>query len=326
MKKIVNINLSGRVFNIDEDAFAHLRVYMDRLKDYFKNQEGGQEIIADIESRIAELLGERMVGKFGVINLRMVEEVIGMMGQPEDFDTEDSEKSDTGKTDYSSYHQHANKRLFRDIDSRVLGGVCSGIGAYFNIDAVWVRVIFALLIFFGLGTIIPIYIVLWIIVPAAVTTAQKLQMQGENITIDNIEKTIKNEFEDVKKQFSKARNSNVYKKGQSWWDKFNKRDKTTLLIVAIVGGMILLSNIFGAHPIHNNFLHTGFMNGLNFHVGHLPFFHFPGVAIIAVVLLLTGLLIRPAFKIILYVIAFIVLAVFGIKILSFVLGGAFMFW
>lgn len=325
MKKIVNINLSGRVFNIDEDAFTHLKAYLDRLKSYFKNQEGGQEIITDIESRIAELLSERMVGKFGVINQRMVDEVIGMMGQPEDFDGEDSGKSDARKTDYTNYHQHTNKKLYRDIDSRVLGGVCGGIGAYLNIDAVWVRVIFALLIFFGLGIIIPIYILLWIIVPAAVTTAQKLQMQGENITIDNIEKTIKNEFEDVKRQFSKAKDSDAYKKGQSWWNKFNKRDKTTLLIVAIVGGVILLSNFLGGHAIHNNFLHTGFMNGVNFHIGHLPFFNFPGLAIIAMVLLLVGLVIRPAFKIILYVLVFIVLAAFVTKILSFMLGGAFLF-
>lgn len=226
MKKIVNINLSGRVFNIDEDAFAQLSAYMDRLKNYFKNQEGGQEIIADIESRIVELFGDRMVGKFGVVNQRMVEEVMGMMGQPEDFEPEGNENYHKQEPDYGAYYQHTSRRLFRDPESKVLGGVCGGIGAYLNIDPVWVRVIFVLLIFFGLGIIIPIYIVLWIVVPEAVTIAQKLQMHGQNVTIDNIERAFRKEYEDVKRQFGKVRDSDAYKKGQSWWNKFVKNDKT----------------------------------------------------------------------------------------------------
>lgn len=319
------MNLSGRVFNIDEDAFAHLRVYLDRLKRYFENQEGGQEIINDIESRIAELLGERMVGKFGVINQRMVEEVIDLMGQPEDFEPEENEDYNKRKSDYGTYNQHTSRRLFRDAESRVLGGVCGGIGAYLNMDPVWVRVIFVLLIFFGLGIIIPIYIVLWIIVPVAVTTAQKLQMHGENVTIDNIEKSIRNEYEDVKRRFGKVRQSDVYKKGESWWKKFNKRDKTVLTIVAIVGGVMLLSNLFAVHGIHGDFVQLPFMNQVSFHMGHLPFFHFPGLGLTVFALLIIGLIFPSAFKIILYVIAFIFLTMFGIKILSFLFGSSFMF-
>lgn len=325
MKKIVNINLSGRVFNIDEDAFAHLRRYLDRLESYFKNQEGGQEIINDIENRIAELLDERMVGKFGVVNLRMVEEVIGMMGQPEDFEPEENKNNDKQKSEYGVYNQHTSRRLFRDAESRVLGGVCGGIGAYLNMDPVWVRVIFVLLIFFGLGIIIPIYIVLWIIVPVAITTAQKLQMRGENVTIDNIEKSIRNEYEDVKRRFGKVRQSDVYKKGESWWKRFNKRDKTMLTIVAIVGGALLLSNLFNVHGIHSGFVQPVFMNNMSVHLGNLPFFHFPGLGFTVLALLLIGLIFRSAFKIILYVIAFIFLAMFGIKILGFLLGSSFLF-
>ncbi|SMO52607.1 phage shock protein C (PspC) family protein [Saccharicrinis carchari] len=331
MKKTININLSGRVFYIDDDAFARLRGYLDRLEKYFANQEGAQEIISDIESRIAELLSEKIAGLSAVVSMHMVEEVMAMMGQPEDFDSEDSEKEPERKSNYSSYAQPNSKRLFRDLESRVLGGVCGGLGAYLSIDPVWVRVIFALLIFVGLGTIVPIYIVLWIIVPPAVTTAQKLQMHGKNVTIDNIEKAIRKEYEDVKRQFGKVRGTNFYKKSERWWNKFNKRDRTTLIIVAVVGGAILLFNMFTfnfthTELVHNSFTVPTFMNEVNFRIGHLPFFHFPGWVVIAMLFLLIGLLFRTAFKIILYIIGFAILTVFGIKILSFILGSAFIFW
>ena len=240
MKRTVNINLSGRVFYIDDDAFARLRAYLDRLERYFKKQEEGQEIINDIESRIAELLGDRISGETGVVTIQMVEEVMSMMGQPEDFEDEEA-ASDSSSQSYEKYtYGRANKRLFRDVDGRVLGGVCGGIAAYLNMDPVIVRIVFALFIFFGLGITIPIYIILWIVVPAALTTAQRLEMRGENVTISNIEKAIRNEFEDVKQRFSRVRDSKVYKKGESWWNKFSKGDKTVLMIVVLVASIFFL--------------------------------------------------------------------------------------
>ncbi|MGQ1786445.1 PspC domain-containing protein [Saccharicrinis sp. GN24d3] len=320
MKKTVNINLSGRVFYIDDDAFARLREYLDRLEHYFKQQDEGQEIINDIESRIAELLGERISGKSGVVTLGMVEEVIGMMGQPEDF-YEEGEESKGPKQEYEKYtYGRASKRLFRDVEGRVLGGVCGGIGAYLNMDPVIVRIIFALLIFFGLGITIPIYIILWIVVPAAITTAQKLEMRGENVTISNIEKAIRKEFEDVKQRFSKVRDSKAYKKSESWWARFSKGDKTVLIVVAVVGALFFLGNM-----IHFDMFHPNFIHQVNHQFGHIPFLQFPGIFVMILILLVIGFVFKSLFKIIVYLIAFLFLAIMGVKIIGFFFGSVFMF-
>ena len=100
MRKTVNMNLNGRVFYIDEDAYAKLRNYLDRLESYFKNQEEGKEIIKDIESRIAELFEEKLKSKTGVVTLQMVEDVISQMGQPEDFAGEGYEETETTSETY----------------------------------------------------------------------------------------------------------------------------------------------------------------------------------------------------------------------------------
>ena len=321
MKKTVNINLSGRVFYIDDDAYARLKEYLTKIEKYFKSQEGGEEIFKDIESRIAELLGDRISDKSGVVTMEMVEEVMGKMGQPEDF--EDDETADNKKEEEPKYEKftygRANKRLFRDVDSRVLGGVCSGIAAYLNMDPVLVRILFVLIMFVGVGIIIPIYIILWIVVPAAITTAQKLEMRGENVTVSNIEKAIKREYEDVKQQFSKMRDSKTYKKGESWWNKFTKRDKTMIAIIAIGGALFLLANIAQV-----NFFHPDFYHQVNFNMGHVPFFHFPGIVVLVFILLIIGLIFKTIFKAILYIIAFLLLAVVGLKIIGILMGSVFM--
>ena len=319
MKKTVNINLSGRVFYIDDDAFARLRQYLDKLEKYFKNKEEGQEIINDIESRIAELLGEYISNKSGVITLNMVEDVISKMGQPEDFEDEESETTNS-QSSYANTFNKTRKRLYRDVDNRVLGGVCSGIAAYLNTDPVFIRIAFAIFLILSFGTSIPIYIILWIVIPAAITTAQKLEMRGENVTINNIEKAIRNEYEDVKKQFSKVKESNAYKKGESWWNKFSKSDKTVITIVAIIGAIILFGNLINFDMFHPNFIHH-----VNFPFGHIQMFHFPGIVVFAFILLFIGLIFKSLFKIIVYIIAFMLLAVVGIKVISFLLGSVFMF-
>ncbi len=320
MKKTVNINLSGRVFYIDDDAFARLRGYLDRLERYFKKQEEGQEIINDIESRIAELLGERISNKSGVVSIEMVEEVIGMMGQPEDFVEEGDEKGSEQKRTFYETYQKSKKRLYRDVDNRVVAGVCSGIAAYLNMDPVLIRVIFAILPFLSLGIIVPVYIILWIVVPEAFTTAQKLEMRGENVTISNIEKAIRNEYEDVKLQFSKVRESKAYIKGETWWNKFTKRDKTVLLIVALVGSVFFLGNL-----IHFNVFQPDLYYLTNFNIGHIGFMQFPGIVVLVLVLLVIGFVFRSLFKIIIYLIAFMFLAIIGVKVISFMFGSVFMF-
>jgi phage shock protein PspC (stress-responsive transcriptional regulator) len=188
MKKTININLAGFVFYIDEDAYETLQKYLNNIRTYLGNTEGREEIIDDIESRIAELFSEKQKQ---VITLVEVNEIIEVMGQPEDYMTEEEFEETT--------FQQPNKRLFRDPDNTVLGGVCSGVGHYLKIDAVWIRLIFLAMLWSGLSILF--YFVLWAIIPKAETTAQKLEMKGKAATLSNIEDYVRKGYENVKDDF-----------------------------------------------------------------------------------------------------------------------------
>ena len=185
MKKTININLAGFVFYIDEDAYETLQKYLNNIRTYLGNTEGREEIIGDIESRIAELFSEKQKQ---VITLVEVNKIIEVMGQPEDYMTEEEFEETT--------FQQPNKRLFRDPDNTVLGGVCSGVGHYLKIDAVWIRLIFLAMLWSGLSILF--YFVLWAIIPKAETTAQKLEMKGKAATLSNIEDYVRKGYENVK--------------------------------------------------------------------------------------------------------------------------------
>jgi phage shock protein C len=192
MDKIITINLGGYAIKIEEDAYEALKTYIRKIEETFANTENGKEIINDIEARIAEMLTEKTQGKVSA-NLFDVEFVKKEMGNPGEFESEDSEKSGN-KTEIP--HETIRRRLYRDPDNTVFGGVCSGISHYFNIDPVIVRLIwFGLIFFFGTGILI--YFILWVIVPEAITTAQKLEMKGEAPTLDNIVNRVKTEAEKV---------------------------------------------------------------------------------------------------------------------------------
>ncbi len=194
MNKTISINLGGLVFNIDDEAYKLLKEYLNAIEIQFSDIEERKEIVSDIELRLAELFKERISVNKEVISIGDVDDVIIILGKPEDF-TQESEDTSTGKK--KVYHIHISKRMYRDSDNRILGGVCSGMGAYFNIDSVLFRILFILItILFGSGIII--YLVLWIAIPEARTIAQKLEMRGEAVTIENIKKSVKNEFEKVK--------------------------------------------------------------------------------------------------------------------------------
>ena len=189
MKKTININLAGFVFYIDEDAYEALQKYLNNIRTYLGNTEGREEIIDDIESRIAELFSEKQKQ---VITLIEINEVIEVMGQPEDYMSEDEPEEKTAD-------QQSSKRLYRDPDSTVLGGVCSGVGHYLNIDAVWIRLIFLAMVWSGVSILI--YFILWAIIPKAETTAQKLEMKGKAATFSNIEDYVRKGYENVKDDF-----------------------------------------------------------------------------------------------------------------------------
>ncbi|MFL0086772.1 PspC domain-containing protein [Tenacibaculum maritimum] len=190
MNKTININLGGFFFHIDETAYQKLKRYLDAIALSLSNDpQGKDEIIADIEARISELLLERITDARQVVNNTDIDDIITIMGQPEDYtDTEDT------FTDSSSSKRKTNvRKLFRDGNDKFLGGVASGLSHYFNIDVIWVRIAFIALTF-GFGFSPLVYIMLWILLPEAKTTSEKLQMEGEDVNIDNIEKKIRDEF------------------------------------------------------------------------------------------------------------------------------------
>ena len=197
MNKTVNINLAGIFFHIDEDAYLKLQRYLEAIKRSFTDSQGREEIISDIEARISELFTERMKTERQVIGNKEVEEVIAIMGQPEDYlvDDEIFEDEPSSKTK-NTYRASSSKKLYRDTDNSYIGGVSAGLAHYFGIDAIWIRLIWILLVF-GAGTGVFLYILLWILVPEAKTTAEKLTMTGEAVNISNIEKKIRDGFDSV---------------------------------------------------------------------------------------------------------------------------------
>ena len=192
MKVTVNINLGGYAFNIDEDAYERLRQYMKNLEKEFSGESSAAEIMTDIEGRIAELFRMRLNSYKQVITMKDVEEVMAILGSPEAI-------SGNGTSDEPP--PRSQRRIYRDSDRRVFGGVCAGISAYLDWDPIIMRIIFALLIFAG-GFGLALYLILWIVLPEAKTTAQKLEMRGDAVNIENIRESVKKEFDTVKKKMN----------------------------------------------------------------------------------------------------------------------------
>jgi phage shock protein PspC (stress-responsive transcriptional regulator) len=211
MNKTVNINIGGMFFHIDEDAYQKLTRYFDAIKRSLSNSSGHDEIIKDIEMRVSELLHEKQLSDKHVIGLKDVDEVIAVMGQPEDYIIEDETAA---QPNYNS-NSRGTKKLYRDKEKGMIGGVASGLGYYFGIDTVWIRIVLILLVFAGFGTGILAYIILWIVTPEAITTSEKLEMTGEPVTISNIEKKVRAEFDTVSDKFKNVD-----------YDKFGNQIKT----------------------------------------------------------------------------------------------------
>lgn len=197
MKKTLTINLGGTVYHIDEDAYILLDNYLNNLRYHFRNHEGADEIVRDMEDRIAELFNEYLREGHQVVTIREVEAVISRMGKPEDLndDSEEGEATSQQTVD-ADPSETVTRRLFRDPDDRILGGVASGWAAYLGWDSTWVRLAFILigLVFHGF---IFIYLIAWIIMPLARTATEKLQMRGEPVNVENIGKTVTDGFERV---------------------------------------------------------------------------------------------------------------------------------
>ncbi len=199
MKKTLTVNINGIIFHIDEDAYNVLNDYLESIKSHFSRTQDGKEIISDIEGRIAEMLKERIGDERQVITIDDIEHVVNVIGQPSEFGEEFAE--DTSQSQSTTAGKNT-KRLYRDPDNSILGGVAGGMGAYFNADPVWFRIAFVIASIPGLGTPLLVYAVLWIVIPEAKTAVDRLEMKGEKVNISNIEKSVREEISNLKNKFN----------------------------------------------------------------------------------------------------------------------------
>src|SRR5690606_19945747 len=170
--------------------------YLESIKRSFVGTKGSDEIIADIEARIAELFLEKLENDRQVITQKEVDQVIDVMGQPEDYMVDEDIFEDDPRGNPSAPRPKA-KKMYRDVDHKYIGGVCAGLDHDLGLDSLWIRLIFILVAIFTSGFGLIAYILLWILVPEAATTSQKLDMRGEPVNISNIERKVKEGFDDV---------------------------------------------------------------------------------------------------------------------------------
>ena len=235
MNKATNIHLAQTLFSIDENAYVQLKNYLDRLERLFKNTEGAKDILEDIEARMAELFSERKKDERYVISVEDVQAVIDTLGSPEDLAGEDTEQEPTAAS-------ARPKKLFRDPDDRFIGGVAGGLSHYIGLDSVWIRLIFLILFFSSVGGVVLVYILLWILVPEAKTTAEKLMMKGEPVNVSNIKKKIKEELEQMSEKVKEVDYENM-------GDQLKKKSKdfSDFLLKVIQGVLKILKLLIGVY-------------------------------------------------------------------------------
>jgi phage shock protein PspC (stress-responsive transcriptional regulator) len=332
MNKTININLGGFFFHIDEVAYQKLKRYLASIsRSLSDDPQGKNEIIADIEARISELLSEKITDARQVVNESDIDDIIVIMGQPEDYAEAEETYNDAS---YSYKRNNASgKKLFRDGDDKILGGVASGIAHYFDIDTIWIR-LGLLALFFGAGFGILIYIILWILLPEAKTTAEKLQMEGEPVNIDNIEKKIRKEFTNVSENVRNVANqaseklkdgasefsekmsqtfSGKTKKNNGLQDFLNTLSKIILVFFKVIGKFIGVILVFVAAAVILSLIIGGFS------IGSLEWLHVDGEFLEYPPFFYDAILPRwllTLFVFLLVGIPFLILFILGLRILS----------
>jgi phage shock protein PspC (stress-responsive transcriptional regulator) len=264
MNKTININLAGIIFHLDEDAYKLLDAYLNKLKQVFSQTDGHEEIISDIEARFAELFQSNLVDLSTVVTKAMVESAIAKVGEPEMFiDSDDESETENKNHNTQEQAQPGNKKskrkFYRNADEASVGGVCSGLAAYLGTEAWIIRALFVLMVLFGIGSGILIYIVLWIVVPEAKTTSQKLEMKGEPVTASNISKTVQEQFDNLKNTVKDGTAKN------NVGDMFEKLGALILSILTIVfkvlskvlGVVMLVAGIFMVIALLGSFFGMG---------------------------------------------------------------------
>lgn len=281
MKKTFNINIAGFPFTIDDDAYTLLNGYLEAIEHAFKNVEDSQELVNDIESRIAELLLECTSSSSPIVTVAQVEEVIKRIGKPEEMMTENenaafsdaaadgsASPSDAPREALNESGRSANadsngkeratpppftqkypfrkKKLFRDPQNSMLGGVCSGLGWYLNCDPTWIRLATVLLTCASVSTCGIVYLVLWLVLPEAKTPIDRMQMMGESPTIENIGKTVTDSFkEDNGKKTYPTQHGESSSFAQALSSVFGFLAKVLIIIGLIIGLPILVGLAIG---------------------------------------------------------------------------------
>lgn len=207
MNRTKQIVVDRRSFHIDEEGYTVLSNYLKSLETHYKSLSYGKEIVEDIEARISELFSAKSKGNQFVITLQIVKDVLVTIGSPQDIDgdMEGKSESQNEQPPLASTTTPPRKRFFRDPEDKKLGGVCSGIAHYLNADVAFVRIAVAILAFVTFGYSVLVYLILWILTPPAYSTAQRLEMRGENVTIKNIQMSIEREFEKLRNKFGSSK-------------------------------------------------------------------------------------------------------------------------
>ncbi len=253
MEKTIKINIAGVIFQINENAFETLRDYLQSISSRLKNVAGGNEMIEDIEARIAEIFQSSSSWKTGVISLEDVEEMISTMGSPEEI-TEDFD------TDYHYERKNSGKRMYRNPDGAIIGGVCSGLGAYFRIDPVILRVLFVVFSIFYLAGLF-VYIVLWIALPGAVTPSQKKELHKDPPRRRDVGQTVNREIKNASENISKAATSeNSRKVGNAFNEIFRAFGKFFVILFRIIIAIIGVSFIVTGFSMLFSFIVIAFFN------------------------------------------------------------------
>lgn len=264
MNKIVNINIGGTPFIVDENAYDLLKNYLKTLSDVFRGQEDCAIIEMDIEQRISELLSDKSMETSNIVSVDDIQKVIKRIGEPREFidetelenggSNESKENMDQPQTLPPLFEKQSTplppppvpdpytlkKRLFRDPREKILGGVCSGLAHYLGIDPVWVRLIAVVLGFISFSTLFIIYIILWIIIPPARTPFEEMQMYGETTTLSNIGHAVNGIFDSSNKYF---KSKNTRSKLEKIIRSFGTIGKILLIIIALAAIPIALGII-----------------------------------------------------------------------------------
>lgn len=251
MKRTLDVNIAGFIYHIDQDAYDKLLMYINNLEKHYGDNEEAKEIIRDIEQRISELLDERKSSINMVFSINDVEDIIKILGTPEDIFGDEIEEDK---------HQNRRKRkLYRSRSGRIFAGVAAGVASYFEISETIVRAVFIILAVIGYGSPFLIYIIMWILIPEAKTPSQKLEMKGEAINVENIEKSIKKEYNDVKdgikKNYPYARTF-INKLGDFLYTIINKLGKTIKILIGILFiaiGIISMISFLGSLFLASSF-------------------------------------------------------------------------